>query len=58
MAATNETTSPERNRGWYQDDLVDVNEPMRKLLENYSKVPSSEVVRHVNNIVSIRYIDT
>lgn len=54
MAATNETTSPERNRGWYQDDLVDVNEPMRKLLENYSKVPSSEVVRHVNNIVSIR----
>ncbi|XDG07173.1 hypothetical protein ABKA04_006788 [Annulohypoxylon sp. FPYF3050] len=50
MAATNEAISPERNRGWYQDDLIDVNEPMRKLLENYSKVPSSEVVRHVNNI--------
>ncbi|KAI1094964.1 hypothetical protein F5B19DRAFT_393841 [Rostrohypoxylon terebratum] len=50
MAATNETSFPERNRGWYQDDLTDVNEPMRRLLENYSKVPGSEVVRHVNNI--------
>ncbi|KAI2624939.1 hypothetical protein GGR54DRAFT_654634 [Hypoxylon sp. NC1633] len=50
MAATNDTTHPERNKGWYQEDLTEVNEPLRKLLENYSKVPSSEVVKHVNNI--------
>ncbi|KAH9998194.1 hypothetical protein F4779DRAFT_166507 [Xylariaceae sp. FL0662B] len=50
MAATNETSFPERNRGWYREDLTEVNEPIRKLLENYSKVPSSEVVKHVNSI--------
>ncbi|KAI1081457.1 hypothetical protein F5B20DRAFT_536130 [Whalleya microplaca] len=50
MAATNETSFPERNRGWYQDDLTEVNEPIRKLLENYSKIPSPEVVKHVNTM--------
>lgn len=50
MAATNDTSFPERNRGWYQDDLIQVNDPIRKLLENYSCVPSSEVVKHVNEI--------
>ncbi|KAI1656046.1 hypothetical protein F4813DRAFT_365119 [Daldinia decipiens] len=50
MAATNETSFPERNRGWYQDDLTEINGPIRKLLENYSKIPSSEVVKHVNSI--------
>ncbi|KAI1505611.1 hypothetical protein F5X99DRAFT_367202, partial [Biscogniauxia marginata] len=50
MAVTNDTTFPEKTRGWYQDDLTEVNEPMRKLLENYSKVPRSEVVKHVNNM--------
>lgn len=52
MAATNETSHPERNRGWYQEDLNEINHPMRDLLENYSKVPSEEVVKHVNNIAS------
>lgn len=51
MAATNETSHPERNRGWYQEDLKDINEPMHNLLEKYSKVPSEEVVKHVNSIV-------
>jgi hypothetical protein len=51
MTATNDTSFPERNRGWYQDDLVEVNEPMRKLLEEYSKVASVKVVQHINNIV-------
>lgn len=55
MAATNDTISQERNRGWYQDDLTEVNEPIRKLLENYSRIPSSEVVKHVNAIVSLSY---
>lgn len=52
MAATNETSHPERNRGWYQEDLTEINQPMRDLLEHYSKVPSEEVVKHVNNIAS------
>ncbi|KAK7699517.1 hypothetical protein SLS64_011655 [Diaporthe eres] len=42
MAATNETSHPERNRGWYQEDLTEINQPMRDLLENYSEVPSEE----------------
>lgn len=53
MAATNDTSLPERNRGWYKEDLTEVNEPIRKLLEDYSKVPSGDVVKHVNHIVSI-----
>ena len=53
MAATNDTSLPERNKGWYQEDLTEVNEPIRKLLESYSRVPSAEVVKHVNQIVSI-----
>lgn len=52
MAATNETSHPERNRGWYQEDLAEINSPMRDLLENYSKVHNEEVVKHVNNIAS------
>lgn len=52
MAATNETSHPERNRGWYQEDVTEINQPMRDLLENYSEVPSEEVVKHVNNIAS------
>jgi hypothetical protein len=52
MAATNETSRPERNRGWYLEDITDINQPMRDLLENYSRVPREEVVKHVNNIAS------
>lgn len=52
MAATNETSHPERNKGWYQEDLAEINQPMRDLLEKYSKVPREEVVKHVNNIAS------
>ena len=51
MAANKDTSFPERNRKWFRQDLTEVNEPIRKLLEEYSKVPGSEVVRHVNNIV-------
>ncbi|KAG6355007.1 hypothetical protein INS49_004088 [Diaporthe citri] len=46
MAATNETSHPERNKGWYQEDLTEINQPMRDLLENYSKVPREKVVNH------------
>ena len=52
MAATNDATDAERNNKWYEEDRTEVNEPMRNLLENYAKVPSEDVVRHVNNVVS------
>ena len=51
MAANNETSNPERNRGWYREDLTELNEPMRNLLEKYSKIPSENVVSHVNQLV-------
>ena len=54
MAATNATSLPERNRGWFREDLIEVNEPIRGLLEGYSRVPPTEVVAHVNEIVSTR----
>ncbi|KAI1478500.1 hypothetical protein F4774DRAFT_385015 [Daldinia eschscholtzii] len=50
MAATNETSFPERNRGWYKEDLTEIEGPIRKLLENYSKIPPAEVVKHINSI--------
>lgn len=56
MAANAETSMPQRHNKWYQDDVTEVNEPIRKLLESYSKVPSSEVVKHVNTIVSMLYL--
>ena len=54
MAATNVTSFPKRNKGWYREDLTEVNEPIRRLLEGYSRVPSGEVVMHVNQIVSLQ----
>ncbi|KAK2593112.1 hypothetical protein QQS21_009202 [Conoideocrella luteorostrata] len=50
MAATNETSSPERNRGWYQEDLTEINAPMHELLVKYSKIPTTQVITHVNDI--------
>ncbi|KAI0106787.1 hypothetical protein F4814DRAFT_452000 [Daldinia grandis] len=46
MVITNDTSASERNRGWYQTDLIEVNEPFRRLLEQYSKIPSSDVLDH------------
>lgn len=54
MAATHETSFPERNRGWFQDQLAEVNQPIRELLQGYSKIPHSDVVDHVNRIVSVQ----
>ena len=57
MAANHDPSSPEqveRFKAWYLDDWTEVNGPIRKLLEEYSKVPSAEVVEHVNTIVSIQ----
>ncbi|KAI8963619.1 hypothetical protein F5Y11DRAFT_140023 [Daldinia sp. FL1419] len=50
MAATVDASVFERNRGWYQADLVEVNKPFRRLLEQYSKVPSSDVADHIKSI--------
>ncbi|KAJ3567043.1 hypothetical protein NPX13_g6912 [Xylaria arbuscula] len=50
MAATNEASTPELTRGWFQNQLTEVNQPFRRLLQNYSGIASSEVVSHVNTI--------
>ncbi|KAI0196931.1 hypothetical protein F4808DRAFT_463830 [Astrocystis sublimbata] len=50
MAATLAASSPELTRGWFQNQLTEVNEPFRKLLEKYSGITSCEVVEHVNQI--------
>ncbi|KAI1346758.1 hypothetical protein F5Y01DRAFT_308064 [Xylaria sp. FL0043] len=50
MAATNETSFPDRNFGWFHDPLSDVNQPFRALLEGYSRIAPSEVVNHANDM--------
>ncbi|KAI2776633.1 hypothetical protein F4815DRAFT_334682 [Daldinia loculata] len=50
MAATVDASAFERNRGWYQTDLIEVNDPFHQLLEQYSKIPSSDIIDHVKNI--------
>ncbi|KAF3057258.1 hypothetical protein GL218_06082 [Daldinia childiae] len=50
MAAITDASAFERNRGWYQTDLIEVNEPFHQLLEQYSKIPGSDIVDHVKRI--------
>lgn len=42
-----------RTLSWYEDDLKEVAEPAKTLLEEYSKIPSDQVVKHVNGMVSL-----
>ena len=37
---------------WYEPRLTEVGPEARELLENYSNIPSDEVVQHVNSVVS------
>lgn len=37
---------------WYEPRLTEVEPEARELLENYSNIPSDEVVQHVNSVVS------
>lgn len=37
---------------WYESDLEEVPEPAKTLLAEYSKIPSDQVVHHVNSMVS------
>lgn len=53
MAATTETSLPERYKGWYKEDLTEVNGPIRKIFEVHSKIPSGKIVEHVNKIVGV-----
>ncbi|CAI7596735.1 unnamed protein product [Penicillium manginii] len=46
----------DRHQKWYDPDIEHVNPQIRHLLEAYSKVPSSDVVKHVNKIVGSRFI--
>lgn len=41
----------ERYRKWYDPDLEEVNPQIRRLLEVYSKVLPTDIVKHVNDIV-------
>ncbi|MCJ1445224.1 MAG: hypothetical protein MMC23_005729 [Stictis urceolatum] len=50
MAAVNDVSSAERHKQWYDDDVTEINPEIRQLLESYSKIPSAEVVKHVNEI--------
>ena len=38
---------------WYNDDIQQVPADFRHLFENYSGIPSEDVVAHVNKIVSL-----
>lgn len=38
---------------WYEEDMKEVPGPAKTLLEEYSKIPSDQVVRHVNSMVSL-----
>ena len=53
MAAEHDPHNAERHKQWYDDDLTEINEPMRRLLETYSKVEPNKVVEHVNDLVGI-----
>jgi hypothetical protein len=43
----------DKNVGWFQPELEDVNPQARTILETYCKLPSDEVVPHVLRIVSL-----
>jgi hypothetical protein len=36
---------------WYEPELNEVKPEARELLEEYSNIPSNEVVQHVNSLV-------
>ncbi len=37
---------------WYEPQLAEVEPEERELLENYSNIPSNQVVQHVSSVVS------
>ena len=51
MAAKSDPSNAERHKQWYDDNLTEVDMPIRKLLKSYSKIAAQEVVPHVNDIV-------
>lgn len=53
MAAKPGTANVARNKQWYDEDLKEVNAPIRNLLETYSNIAPEQVVAHVNDIVSL-----
>lgn len=36
----------------YSAELTNVNEPVRTILEQYSKIPAAEILQHVKDLVS------
>ena len=39
------------NPDWFVEELTDVDDISRDLFENYSKIPSDEVIPHIQNMV-------
>jgi len=48
MAAAHDSSIAARSKQWYDDDISEVDGPIRALLEGYAKVPPKDVVAHVN----------
>lgn len=45
--------TPDKTMGWYTAEIHNLNSPARSLLENYSKIPSDQVISHILAIVSL-----
>lgn len=48
-----EVSSGFKPNDYYDPDIQTVNEPIRSILEKYSKVPGDRIVDHVNDVVSL-----
>ena len=42
-----------KKESWFKEEVGEIPEPMRKVLEEYSGIPSDKVKSHVQEIVSI-----
>lgn len=55
-----ELSSSFKPNDYYDPDIQTVQEPVRTVLEKYSRIPSEKIVDHVNEVVSLtaRYTNT
>lgn len=42
----------------YSAELTKVNEPIRTILEQYSKIPAAQILQHVQDLVSSSFLST
>lgn len=48
-----ELSSSFKPNDYYDPDIQTVKEPVRTVLEKYSRIPSEKIVDHVNEVVSL-----